>query len=515
MEGLLIDEALRKLPLLPSKRLSWRFPDAHTFVLPLDKEALWLFVKPPTPRLALKDDIPPVGKTYSGFQDLLVARAVGDVLELKQEKLDRLVYVQFGAGEGFVPTPPVRLVFELTGRNCNLILLNEKNVILGAARDVSASQNRFRQVRAGITYSPPPPYQKLDPRTVGHDELLEAVGGQPLSKLRTSLDGIGPDLSRTLAVIAGLSPDKPIGEDESQNLYEALQELVASPMSAMQAALKLPDLASLRAEQARANRLERLKRALQKELKVNKKQLEDIDKVRSAAQKATEIRQQADVLMAYAHSVPDKASHITLTDFGEKPITLQLDPKLSATQNAQRLYERAKKREVRSEQADLREPELKEKGKRLSHLLAELESKSNQELDALLERYAPKKQVQERTGPGIRYSAPHGFTVLVGRSSKDNDYLTMKLAKSRDIWLHVQGYRGSHVIIQAHNKEVPFETIVFAAKLAAAYSKAAQSDNVPVDYTQKKHVWKPKGAAPGAVHYSQQKTVYVTPSRSP
>ena len=79
----------------------------------------------------------------------------------------------------------------------------------------------------------------------------------------------------------------------------------------------------------------------------------------------------------------------------------------------------------------------------------------------------------------------------------------------------MQGYTGSHVVIQADNKEVPFETILFAAQLAAAYSKAGQSDNVPVDYTLRKNVWKPKGAVPGAVHYTQQKTVFVTPSRRP
>ena len=103
----------------------------------------------------------------------------------------------------------------------------------------------------------------------------------------------------------------------------------------------------------------------------------------------------------------------------------------------------------------------------------------------------------------------------MGRSSKGNDELTFKLAKSRDVWLHAQGYPGSHVIVKAENREVPFETVLFAAQLAAAYSKAGMSENVPVDYTLRKNVWKLKGGAPGAVNFSQQKTVYVTPSRRP
>jgi predicted ribosome quality control (RQC) complex YloA/Tae2 family protein len=79
----------------------------------------------------------------------------------------------------------------------------------------------------------------------------------------------------------------------------------------------------------------------------------------------------------------------------------------------------------------------------------------------------------------------------------------------------VQGWHGSHVVILADGREVPFDTVLFAARLAAGYSKAAGGDNVPVDYTTRKNVWKVKGGPPGAVRYTQQKTVYVTPSRNP
>jgi predicted ribosome quality control (RQC) complex YloA/Tae2 family protein len=140
---------------------------------------------------------------------------------------------------------------------------------------------------------------------------------------------------------------------------------------------------------------------------------------------------------------------------------------------------------------------------------------SDDRLAELAKTYAPAEKKHPRSEPGIRYEEPHGFTVIVGRNAKENEIITFKMAKSRDLWLHAQGYPGSHVIIQAENREVPFETIIFAAQLAAAYSKAGQSDNVPVDYTQRKNVWKPKGAAPGAVYMTQQKTVYVTPSRRP
>jgi predicted ribosome quality control (RQC) complex YloA/Tae2 family protein len=243
--------------------------------------------------------------------------------------------------------------------------------------------------------------------------------------------------------------------------------------------------------------------------------LEDADKTRRAALEANTLRQQADVLMAYQVQVPKNAKQVTLTSFDGADMVLHLDPKLSAVANANALYERARKREARALQVAAREAELKEKRSELQRWQETLETLSDDELADLLKQFVPLEKRQIRTEPGIRYEAPHGFVVIVGRNAKENDLVTFKLAKSRDLWFHAQGYPGSHVIVQAENREVPFETVLFAAQLAAAYSKAGQSDNVPVDYTLRKNVWKPKGAAPGAVYITQQKTVYVTPSRRP
>ena len=515
MEGLLIAEELRRVEPVLGKRLGWRFPGPHTFILPLSQGALWLFNKPPNPRIALSDDLPPVTKAHTGFQDLLVAKASGRLEGVEQLKLDRVLELHFGAGEGFVPTPPVRLIFELTGRNCNLILASEDGVILGAARDIGSDINRFRQVRSGLTYTPPPPYDKFDPRTATSDELREVLTGKRLKKLRGLVDGFGPQLTRSLAATSGVSPDKVLESEEVERVLPALERLAREPTKVMQEALGLPDVRELRERELREAKLERLQQALEKALALVQKKLGDIDKARAAADKADGLRAEADVLMAYQHQVEESAALVTLTNFEGNEITLNLDPKLSAVENAQAMYERARKREARVAQSLARETDLNKELNELESHLAGLESLNIKDLDSLLERYAPKKEKQFRAGPGITYAGPHGFTIIVGRNSRDNDTITTRIAKSRDVWLHVQGYRGSHVIIQAHNKEVPFDVIVFAAQLAAAYSKASQSDNVPVDYTLRKNVWKVKGAAAGAVHYTQQKTVYVTPDRSP
>lgn len=514
MEGLLIAEQLSKLK-LPAKRLPWRFLDAYTFVLPLSQGAIWLFNRPPQPRLAILSETPEQSKTYSGFQDLLVAKATGDLRFAEQLKLDRVVFFRFGAGQGFVPTPPVTLVFELTGRNCNLILLDDKMRILGAARDISQESNRFRQVRAGLPYQTPPPYEKLDPRFASDESLVAALAGKTLNKARSFIDGIGPELTRTLSITAGVLPDKPLETSDVNKVMGALRRLLRSPSAVMQEVLDIPNLEGLRQRETREAQIASLRFSLDKEIRLLQVRLADIDKAREAALEGAALRSQADLLMAYSHQVPKSAKQVTLTGFDGQDITLQLDPKLSAMDNAKQLYERVKKRESRKLQAEAREDELRHKLAELERLRERLPSLSDEARVGLLQHYAPAQKQQMRSEPGIRYQGPHGFAVIVGRNARENDIVTFKMAKSRDMWLHAQGYPGSHVIIRAENREVPFETILFAAQLAAAYSKAGQSDKVAVDYTQRKHVWKPKGAAPGAVSMTQQKTVYVTPSRRP
>ena len=103
------------------------------------------------------------------------------------------------------------------------------------------------------------------------------------------------------------------------------------------------------------------------------------------------------------------------------------------------------------------------------------------------------------------------FTLLVGRNNKENDYLTLKFAKKSDIWFHTKDFHGSHAILQIE-KHLPSEDILIkCAEISAYYSKARDSSNVPVDYCQVKYVKKPNGSKPGMVIYTNNKTLYVNP----
>jgi predicted ribosome quality control (RQC) complex YloA/Tae2 family protein len=113
----------------------------------------------------------------------------------------------------------------------------------------------------------------------------------------------------------------------------------------------------------------------------------------------------------------------------------------------------------------------------------------------------------------LHFQSSDGFDIFVGKNNIQNDMLTLKMAKSNDIWMHTKNIPGSHVIVCAEReREITDTALNEAANLAAYYSKARESTLVPVDYTEKRNVKKPNGAKPGFVIYETNKTAYITPS---
>ncbi|MBI3724775.1 DUF814 domain-containing protein, partial [bacterium] len=109
---------------------------------------------------------------------------------------------------------------------------------------------------------------------------------------------------------------------------------------------------------------------------------------------------------------------------------------------------------------------------------------------------------------GPRKFDSRGFTILVGRSNEENDRLTLTVARGNDLFFHVRGFPGSHVIVRTErDKSVPLETLLDAAALAVHYSKVRGNTRADVSYTPRKYVRKPRGAKPGLVEISNEKTI--------
>jgi predicted ribosome quality control (RQC) complex YloA/Tae2 family protein len=123
-----------------------------------------------------------------------------------------------------------------------------------------------------------------------------------------------------------------------------------------------------------------------------------------------------------------------------------------------------------------------------------------------------KKDRQEKISGARSYRTGEGYELLVGRTDRDNDHITLRVAKSFDLWFHVADYPGSHVILRNPKRQpVPQGSIIEAAQLAAKFSQAREDTRVAVNYCERKFVTKPKGFAPGQVRLSSFKTVIVAP----
>ncbi|MBV9708376.1 MAG: DUF814 domain-containing protein, partial [Chloroflexi bacterium] len=221
----------------------------------------------------------------------------------------------------------------------------------------------------------------------------------------------------------------------------------------------------------------------------------------------------------------------------ETVVTIPLDPRFDAVGNANRLYHKYHKLRRALE---LVPPQIEHNAVELAtleQLLADLALAETPSEVALVKaevqmagyihgKVASQHQRASKAGkkgkggkqskpvaPGggvpLHVQSRDGFTLLIGKNSRQNEEVTFRQAKANDIWLHARGVPGAHVIIKAAGSEVPHATIVQAARLAAYYSQARGSTQVPVDYTLQKHVRHMKGGGPGMVVYDREKTMYV------
>ena len=112
-----------------------------------------------------------------------------------------------------------------------------------------------------------------------------------------------------------------------------------------------------------------------------------------------------------------------------------------------------------------------------------------------------------------KYLTDDGWMIMAGKNNKENDILTHRVAAQNDFWFHAHGYSGSHVILKRDGrKDEPSKlSIEQAAAVAAFWSKGKTAKKVPVVYTLKKYVNKPKGGAPGQAVLKREKTIVVQP----
>ena len=230
------------------------------------------------------------------------------------------------------------------------------------------------------------------------------------------------------------------------------------------------------------------------------------------------LRRTGDLILARLGDVPRGRETVSLTDFEGGAVVVELDSRLPPHENASGYYKKAGRAERARE--------------RLPGLITQAEVEARR-LDAVLEQArigelaveairaelpAGAEGAARGAGSSLPYSAYRssgGLEIRVGRGARHNDDLTFHHSAPDDVWLHARHSSGAHVVLRWQQEgNPPAKDLAEAAVLAALHSKARSSGAVPVDWTRRKYVRKPREAPPGQVIVERVKTIFVEPDRA-
>ena len=478
------------------------------------------------------------------------------ILDVTQWEGDRVVLMEMESRDELGDLGKKELYLELMGRHSNLTLV-ENGRIIDSIRHITYDMSRVRQALPGIPFTPPPVQDKLNMANATRDQLLQALQMHPgrLDKaISLSLRGVGPKTARELALRVSNLEKAELTEENApeiadklyafvQNLPSHFQPTVymgengaaedvlpfaflsldnarqrpsADSGSAMDAFYSGRDL-RLRMEQRSASLRHQIRQALDRNWKKQALQEEELQQ----SARMEDWRVIGELLTAQSYLVPKGAAKVELQDFYDENggyIEAELDPALSAAQNAQKYFKKYRKaRSALRLVGEQKERTLREISI-LENALEDLDKCETEdemrEVRSYLEhngilKPAPKQKGAKRQAVSHphHFVTPDGLDVYVGKNSAQNERLTHD-AQGDDLWLHAKDMPGSHVILKKGPGVAPKASLEAALQLAAYYS-SAKGVRVPVDMTERRYVKKPGGTPDGFVTYTHQSTVMV------
>lgn len=402
---------------------------------------------------------------------------------LTKDAGERVVRFEFSVPDALGEEHEATLVAQLTGRSANLFLLDERGRVRIALRPArGAGQTE------GEVYGPPEPQPNVAPPDV---EKRARRGG--------------PDIPRK--GFATLS--------EALDRYHLRQE-------------------TARAFDARAGAAAA---RVRQQIATQRKLRDNLRRDLAGHGDADEHKRAGDLLLANIGTAVREGGKVRVTDFyAEETPTVELEIDENRT-----LQEEAARRFARYTKAKRAAREIAERLEKIEPELAALEARREElerivaarDEEALAAFVGGKTDEKTRAGSSLplarekgsrkasaekgrtlrRYRSSDDYEIVVGRGARENDELTFRVARSYDTWMHAADYPGSHVVVRARGKDdaIPHRTLVEAARLAAHFSQARKDAKVAVNYTQRKFVSKPRGAAPGLVYLSTFRTLLVEP----
>ncbi|MCU9612167.1 NFACT RNA binding domain-containing protein [Caldibacillus lycopersici] len=471
--------------------------------------------------------------------------------DIYQKDFDRIIVIKIKGRNEIGDIAYKQLIIEVMGRHSNVILVDEaRGVILDSIKHVSYAVNRHRAILPGHNYVWPPEQNKQNPIEATNDDVLRKIdfnSGKIDNQLVNQFAGISPLFAREVLNKAGIAnrltvPKAFIELVKQVHSNQITPTLMKSkqkeyfylfPLTHIQGeARSFPTLSELldhyyfgKADRDRVKQIGGdIEKFIHNELEKVEKKIEKLKETMLEAENSSIYQLYGELLTANLYAVKKGMKEISVLNYYDednKEVVIELNPNKTPSENAQAYFTKYQK--SKNALIAVQEQIVKAEEERIyfEGLLQQMETAAPKDIEEIKEelqeegyiRMKQKKTARksQRQVPTIeKYYASNGTLILVGKNNKQNDYLTTKLARREEIWLHTKDIPGSHVVIQ-HN-EPSVETIKEAAEIAAYYSKARDSSSVPVDYTKVKYVRKPSGAKPGFVIYDHQQTVYVTPS---
>lgn len=491
------------------------------------------------------------------------------LISVTQPDFERILVLTFEGYDELGDVCRRNVISELMGRHSNIILTEEDGRIIDSIKHIDFSVSSVRQILPGLTYQNPPPQDKKNPMECDLNEIVETLKGgfenNTIDKvLMNAFRGVSPIVSREIAYRAFERTDLYLNEIDYSGMLElatsasvvfkSAKEKTFSPGYLVRRDTGKPfeycaipitqygDAAEVVETETMSEAVESFYREKDKKERIAFKSARLVKVVSNNIERCAKklalqsaelddtknmekFQKYGELITANLYRISQGEKTVMVEDYYEPDcptVTIPLDTRLTPAENAQRYFKKSSKaktaKKVLTEQLEKAKAELTylesvAESLALAETTEDL-SEIGEELfeEGYLKRTDGSKKKKALSKP-MEFKTSDGFTVFVGKNNRQNDLLTLKTAKNADMWFHTKDIHGSHVVLSyEHGKEFTDTAILEAARLAAKYSKAKHSDNVPVDYTLVKYVKKPSGAAPGMVIYTDQRTVYVTPA---
>ncbi|MBO5939055.1 MAG: NFACT family protein [Clostridia bacterium] len=486
--------------------------------------------------------------------------------EVSQAPFDRVAFLGFDTRDEMGFDCRRYLIVELMGKYSNLIFADGDKKIITALRTTDFSMDSMRQLLPGMTYELPPAQDKENPLTVERERFSELLSSAPAERgcdrwLVSAFSGIAPVVAREIVYRATGHVDTPIrycffeelwrefcavydrvrnedfapslvldGEAPVEYSFLPLTQYGAMECRAFESVGKLFDLyfetrdREVRVRQRASDILKLLTNAearIHRKLELQRAELLDCEQ-------GSVYKKYGDLITANLYRLSRGEARAVFEDYEDYredgsfgKVEVEMDTRLSPSQNAQRYYKKYNKAKTAkvelAKQISLGEEEL-------SYLYTVFEALTRAESPSDLSEirdelyrsgYASRMKsyaVPKAHKPVVmQFLTPDGMRVLCGKNNLQNEYITHKLAEKHDLWFHAKGVPGSHVLLVTEGREPTDLDYTTAAEIAAYYSKA-EGEKIAVDYLLAKHVKKPAGAKPGFVIYHTNWTAYVTPN---